>query len=74
MPVLYHKCDGKLIHAGSRGITIVDLDSSYFAYHYMCSRRVVLTDLAPSVTQPLTGALSQSGGILGNIPGLGNIR
>lgn len=36
--------DGKLIHAGSGGITIVDLDSRYFAEHYLCARRVVLTD------------------------------
>lgn len=36
--------EGKLIHAGSGGITIVDLDSRYFAEHYLCSRRIVLTD------------------------------
>jgi len=36
--------DGKLIHAGSGGITIVDLDQRYFAQHYLCARRIVLTD------------------------------
>ena len=36
--------DGKLIHAGSGGITIVDLDHKYFAQHYLCARRIVLTD------------------------------
>ena len=35
--------DGKLIHAGSGGITVVDLDSRYFAQHYLCARRVILT-------------------------------
>lgn len=40
--------EGKLIHAGSRGITIVDLDSDYFARHYQCSRRMVCTQ-APEV-------------------------
>lgn len=33
--------DGKLIHAGSKGITIVDLESSYFVQHYLCSRRMI---------------------------------
>lgn len=37
--------DGKLIHAGSKGITIVDLDSAYFTYHYLCARRMILSDL-----------------------------
>lgn len=36
--------EGKLIHAGSGGITVVDLDSRYFAEHYLCARRIVLTD------------------------------
>ena len=33
--------DGQLIHAGSNGITIVDLESSYFVQHYLCSRRII---------------------------------
>ncbi len=35
--------DGKLIHAGSRGITVVELANSYFTRHYMCARRILLT-------------------------------
>ena len=31
--------DGKLIHAGSRGITVVELESDYFVRHYLCARR-----------------------------------
>lgn len=40
--------EGKLIHAGSGGITIVDLDSYYFSKHYQCARRMVCTQ-APEV-------------------------
>lgn len=34
--------DGKLIHAGSAGITVVELDSRYFAEHYLCARRILI--------------------------------
>lgn len=34
--------DGKLIHAGSRGITVADLYSDYFVKHYLCARRVLV--------------------------------
>lgn len=33
--------EGKLIHAGSKGITVVDLESSYFQAHYLCARRIL---------------------------------
>lgn len=36
--------DGKLIHAGGRGITVVDLDSAYFVEHYLCARRIILSE------------------------------
>lgn len=48
--------DGKLIHAGSAGITIVDLDHQYFARHYLCARRIVLTEEV--VAETLTGVAS----------------
>jgi len=35
--------DGKLIHAGSGGITVVELESRYFAEHYLCARRILIT-------------------------------
>lgn len=35
--------EGKLIHAGGRGITVVDLNSAYFTQHYLCARRIVLS-------------------------------
>ena len=52
--------DGKLIHAGSKGITIVDLDSSYFTTHYMCSRRVILSDLTPAASVTIPGTMQRT--------------
>lgn len=34
---------GKLIHAGSGGIKVVELSNSYFTRHYYCARRLVIT-------------------------------
>lgn len=47
--------DGKLIHAGNGGITVVELDSRYFAEHYLCARRILVTPEAqtPSLTNTL---------------------
>ena len=42
--------NGQLIHAGSKGITVVYLENAYFDYHYMCARRVILTE-ASGLTQ-----------------------
>ena len=36
--------EGKLIHAGSRGITVVELESAYFSEHYLCARRIILSE------------------------------
>lgn len=36
--------NGKLIHAGGRGISVVDLNSAYFTKHYLCARRIVLPE------------------------------
>ena len=33
---------GKLIHAGSKGITVVELANGYFTKHYLCARRIVM--------------------------------
>lgn len=41
--------DGKLIHAGSRGITVVELANSYFTRHYMCARRILLEQPMPEL-------------------------
>ena len=52
--------NGKLIHAGSQGITIVDLDSSYFTTHYLCARRVILSDLTPVASVSVTGTYQRA--------------
>jgi len=57
--------NGQLIHAGSKGITVVYLNSAYFDYHYMCSRRVVLSDLGGMTEEPVIPAV----GITQNING-----
>lgn len=48
--------NGKLIHCGeSKGVCIVDLDSTYFAKHYQCARRILLTDANVSAMVPSVG-------------------
>ncbi len=37
--------NGKLIHAGRGGVAVVDFDDAYYQNHYMCARRVILSDL-----------------------------
>ena len=51
--------NGKMIHAGNSGVAVVDLDNAYYASHYLCARRVVLTDLSQSAV-PAPLGLSQS--------------
>ena len=43
--------NNQIVHAGDGGVGIADLDDSYFVRHYMCARRVVLTD--PTGESPL---------------------
>ena len=49
--------NGQLLHSGSQGVTIVDLESEYFVRHYMCSRRMIISDIAPTAFIPTTGTL-----------------
>lgn len=35
--------NGKLIHAGDRGVSVVELSNSYFQNHYLCARRIILS-------------------------------
>ena len=51
--------NGKLIHSGSsKGVVIVDLDSSYFTQHFQCARRVVLSDVSLSASMPTVGTIT----------------
>lgn len=43
----------QIIHASfSRGIAIDSLSAPYYAQHYQCARRILLTDLAPTAAIP----------------------
>ena len=57
--------NGQLIHAGSKGITVVYLSDSYFDYHYMCARRVVLSEASYMTGETVIPAV----GITQNING-----
>lgn len=47
--------NGQLIHAGSRGIAVVYLEQAYYTYHFMCARRVILSDVATEPAIPTLG-------------------
>lgn len=47
--------NGQLIHAGSRGIAVVYLEQAYYTYHFMCARRVILSDVATEPAVPTLG-------------------
>jgi len=49
--------NGQIIHAGSKGISIARLDSSYFTSHYLCARRIILSDLLPTISLPMVSAV-----------------
>ncbi len=51
--------NGQIIHASSgyRGVTIDDLSTPYYTTYYQCARRVILTDLAPSVSIPVADVM-----------------
>ena len=51
--------NGKMIHAGSKGIAIVDLSNSYYENHYLCARRVILTDTMEQ-TLPVASGVNQN--------------
>ena len=53
--------NGQIIHSGaSTGVVIADLDVPYYRQHYLCARRVILSDVAVTAGIPSTG-ISQSG-------------
>lgn len=47
--------NGKIIHAGDAGVGIGDLNDRYFTYHYLCARRVILSDVTPDTVIPSIG-------------------
>ncbi len=54
--------NGQIIHSGaSTGVTISDLNSTYYSEHFLCARRVVLADLAFTAGVIYGGILQQGG-------------
>ena len=51
----------QVIHASSsRGVTISDLNSQYYTYHYQCARRVILEEEAFQLSIPVTGVMQNA--------------
>lgn len=53
--------DGKIIHAGRKGISYADLDSSYFRDYYLCARRLINTPTLEATLRTVesAGALAE---------------
>ena len=47
--------NGQMIHSGNGGVAVVDLEHAYFEYHYMCARRVILSELPTENVIPSIG-------------------
>ena len=47
--------NGQMIHSGNGGVSIVELEHAYFEYHYMCARRVILSDIPTETVIPAIG-------------------
>lgn len=53
----------QVIHASSsRGVTISDLNSQYYTYHYQCARRIILEEEAFQLSIPATGVMQNASG------------
>ncbi len=51
--------DGKMIHSGNGGVAVTSLSNAYWVRHYQCARRVVLSNLAPTASMPITGMIQR---------------
>lgn len=51
--------NGQMIHAGTWGIAVVDFNKAYYQNHFLCARRVILSDVVLETIAPTTG-LTQS--------------
>ena len=47
--------NNQIIHASNSGIAVADLNNPYYIEHYLCSRRVILTDTAHQSLIPGSG-------------------
>ena len=54
--------NGQIIHSGaSTGVVIADLDNSYYRQHYLCARRVILSDVTITAAIPNVGIQQSEG-------------
>lgn len=47
--------NGQMIHCGSKGVAIVSFEKDYYQNHFLCARRVVLTDTMQETLTAATG-------------------
>lgn len=47
--------NGQMIHAGNNGVAVVNFEDAYYTNHFMCARRVILTDLPQEEFTPAFG-------------------
>ena len=47
--------NGQMIHSGNSGVAVVNLEDAYYTYHFMCARRVILSDLPQEELAPAFG-------------------
>ena len=47
--------NGQMIHSGNNGVAVVNFEDAYYTYHFMCARRVILTDLPQEELAPAFG-------------------
>ena len=47
--------NGQMIHAGSNGIAVVDFNKAYYQNHFLCARRVIISDVELDTLSPVTG-------------------
>lgn len=58
--------DGKFIHSSSSGVRYDDLESDYYAAHYLCARRIIVTGtMAFPASQLPTSKMNRSSGPVG---------
>lgn len=60
--------NNQMIHSGSKGVVLSDLDVDYYVKYFLCARRIVNTNtvqLEPVVTASVTGGILSSNSISG---------
>ncbi len=47
--------NGQMIHSGEGGVAVVDFNHAYYQTHYLCARRVILSDVTTQTVLPGIG-------------------